>query len=184
MAQEIYDNGIICEFSYKTNPRHLVARVKSYSVIDYIEAVLGNDYVQKGATVNARWYGVPQERWRYIIIGIRADIIGDRELITPDEPNIIPNVTVGEAIFDLMGCKVSFSKDAPGISIPESETVVSSYARSLRSDGLLYNHIVTETTPEAMQRFKALKEGDNFHKLGVSRAPYRVPLLRSPNEWH
>jgi len=35
----------------------------------------------------------------------------------------------------------------------------------LRVDGLLYNHIATKTTPEAMKRFKALKEGENFHKL-------------------
>ena len=30
---------------------------------------------------------------------------------------------------------------------------------------MLFNNIATETTPEALKRFKALKEGENFHKL-------------------
>ena len=165
MAQEIYEKGIICEFIYTSNSKHYVAKVKSYSVIDYIDAVLGDDYLQKGTLINARWYGVPQERWRYIIIGIRADIISDKEPIMLNEPNDIPNVTVREAIFDLMDCEVSFSKDASGVTIPRSKTPISDYARLLRVDGLLYNHIATKTTPEAMKRFKALKEGENFHKL-------------------
>jgi DNA (cytosine-5)-methyltransferase 1 len=164
-AQEIYSNKIVCSFAYKAGTHHTIAHVRSYSVIDYINAVLGDDYKQKGAAVNARWYGVPQERWRYIIIGVRADIIGERDICLPKEPDVIPFVTVGEAISDLQNCDVSYSRDAQGAVIPESDTPISDYARSLRYDGLLFNHITTETTPEALQRFKALKEGDNFHKL-------------------
>ena len=165
MAKEIYDNCIECEFAYKANSKHLIANVKSYSVIDYIDAVLGDDYKQKGTSVNARWYGVPQERWRYINIGFRADVICDREPLILEEPEIIPNATVGQAILDLMACEISYSKDAPGVEIPDSNEPISDYASSLRYGGLLYNHIATETTPEAMQRFKSLQEGENFHKL-------------------
>jgi DNA (cytosine-5)-methyltransferase 1 len=164
-AQEIYNNGILHKFEHRANTQHTIARVRSYSVIDYINAVLGDDYKQVGSTVNARWFGVPQERLRYIRIGIRSDIAIGREITLPQEPADIPFITVGEAISDIQNCDLSFSKDEHGVAYPEDNLPVSEYARSLRYDGLLYNHITTETTPEALKRFKALKEGENFHKL-------------------
>ncbi len=164
-AQEIYDNGILRRFEHKANTRHTIVHVRSYSVLDYINAVLGDDYKQTGATVNARWFGVPQERLRYIRIGIRSDIAGDYEISLPQEPVDIPYLTVGEAVSDLQNCDVSYSKEEQGINYTETDLPVSEYARSLRYNGLLYNHLSTETTPEALVRFKALKEGENFHKL-------------------
>lgn len=165
VAREIYDNGIICTFEHRANTRHTIARVRSYSVIDYITTVLGDDYRQIGSTLNARWFGVPQERLRYIIVGLRSDLVNGQDISLPQEPATIPLVTVGEAILDLQNCEVSYSKDERGVIIPEADIPISEYARSLRCDGLLYNHIATETTPEALERFKALKEGENFHKL-------------------
>jgi DNA (cytosine-5)-methyltransferase 1 len=164
-ALEIYNNQIICSFENKQNTHHTIACVSSYSVIDYINAVLGDDYKQEGALLNARWYGIPQERWRYIIIGVRSDVIEQRKVSMPLEPDKIPFVTVGDAILDLQNTEISYLKDERGIPILESDAPISAYAHSLRYDGLLFNHIATETTPDAMKRFKALKEGENFHKL-------------------
>lgn len=163
-AQEIYDNGIIHTFEHKANTKHTIACVRSYPVIEYINSVLGDDYKQVGSILNARWFGVPQERLRFIMIGIRSDIAINNELILPQEPTDIPFITVGDAILDIQNCDVSYSKDPHGVVYAES-TYISEYARSLRHNGLLYNHITTKTTPEALERFKALKEGDNFHKL-------------------
>jgi len=164
-AQEIYDNGILRTFEYKANTQHTIAHVRSYSVLDYINAVLGDDYKQTGTTINARWFGVPQERLRYIRIGIRSDIAGDYEISLPQEPVKIPFITVEDAISDLQNCDVSFSREEYGIDYAETDLPISEYARSLRHNGLLFNNIATETTPEALERFKALKEGENFHKL-------------------
>lgn len=164
-AQEIYDKGILSTFEHKANTRQTVAKVRSYSVLDYMNAVLGDVYKQVGATVNARWYGVPQERLRYIRIGIRSDIAGDKDISLLEEPAQMPFVTVGEAISDLQNCRVSYSKEDQGVDYSETNLPVSDYARTLRYDGLLYNHITTETTPEVLVRFRALKEGENFHKL-------------------
>lgn len=165
IAQEIYENGILRRFEHKANTQHTIAHVRSYSVLDYINSVLGDDYKQTGSTVNARWFGVPQERLRYIRIGIRSDIAGDYEISLPKEPAEIPHITVGEAISDLQNCEVSYSREEQGVDYSETDLPVSEYARSLRYTGLLYNNIATETTPEALKRFKALKEGENFHKL-------------------
>ena len=41
-------------------------------------------------------------------------------------------------------------------------------ADSLRDAETVMNHIVTKTTPTAMERFKALKQGENFHSLSES----------------
>lgn len=161
---EIYSNNILCIFSVNKDAGAIVAQVKSYSVIDYIDAVLGEEYTQIGDTINAAWFGVPQERWRYVVMGIRSDSIGSMPSLPP-EPKEIKTITVGDAIMDLADCTVSKSKDAKGVAIPESDKPISEYAKSMRYDGLLYNHITTDTTEEAMRRFKALEEGDNFHKL-------------------
>lgn len=60
---EIRQNELIG--SYRTTETGaLYFDVNSYSVIDYINAILGDKYVQDGCTVNAEWYGVPQERRR------------------------------------------------------------------------------------------------------------------------
>lgn len=166
-ALEIRKNRILCDFAYRNGTRHVDARVKSYSVIDYIKTILSDDYRQTGATLNATWFGVPQERKRHIVMGIRSDIIGEASVELPKQPEQIPFVTVGDAIMDLADCEVSTEKDSPGVPILIPDAPISDYALSMRSgsDGLLYNHITTKTTGEAMNRFRALGEGDNFHNL-------------------
>jgi len=164
-AKEIYDNHIVCEFIHPEGSVLVDAKVHSYSVLEYIQAVLGGQYKQTSATLNATWFGVPQERKRYIIMGIRTDIIGNCELKLPHEPAVISPISVGEAILDLQECAVSYEKDVVGVEIPESPYGISVYAATLRRDCLLCNHITTKTTKEALARFKVLKEGENFHKL-------------------
>ena len=41
-------------------------------------------------------------------------------------------------------------------------------AGELRDSERLYNHVITKTTPTAMERFKAIKQGENFHSLDES----------------
>jgi DNA (cytosine-5)-methyltransferase 1 len=165
-ALEIYKYQIICDFVYKHGTRHVDAKVKSYSVIDYIKAILSDDYKQSESILNASWFGVPQERKRYLIMGIRSDLINGAVVELPQEPDKKPNVTVEDAIMDLVDCDVSTDINAPGILIHAStDGLISDYALSMRYNGLLYNHITTKTTEEAMKRFKALREGENFHKL-------------------
>lgn len=45
---------------------------------------------------------------------------------------------------------------------------VSDLAKSLRNSAVLRNHIITKTTDTAMERFRALKQGENFHSLKES----------------
>ena len=97
--EEISSNGLIGQYSVD-DKGCLVYKVNSYSVNDYVNAILGGEYIQKGDTVNAEWFGVPQERRRYIVIGIRRDLYGNVELELPKAPDNLVVPTVGQAIMD------------------------------------------------------------------------------------
>ena len=76
--------------------------------------------------------------------------------------------TVRDAIADLEDVEpvVDLSEDT-GITL-EPAGELGELAASLRNADVLRNHIVTNTTKTAMQRFKALKQGQNFHALDDS----------------
>ena len=163
-AQEIYDNKLIHTFDQQADGT-IVANVHSYSVIEYVDAILGKSYKQVGATVNALWFGVPQDRKRYITMGVRADILGNRELQMLEEPSSYPIITVEDAIFDLKAYPASEKKNPTPLDIVVPDRPISKYARKIRDSKKLYNHIITSSTPEAIERFKAIPEGKNFHSL-------------------
>lgn len=163
-AQEIYDNKLIHTFEQQADGT-IVANVQSYSVIEYVDAILGTSYKQVGATVNALWFGVPQDRKRYITMGVRADVLGARDLCMLKEPDTYKTVTVEDAIFDLKGYPASDEKSPVPIDITVADTPISEYAKKMRDSKQLHNHIVTASTPEAVKRFKAIPEGKNFHSL-------------------
>lgn len=161
---EIKQNKLIGKYRL-TNTGCLYFDVNSYSVIDYINAILGDEYKQKGNVINADWFGVPQERRRYIIIGVRKDIFKRDEVILPTPFSNNSVVSVGDAILDLQSYPISYEATTAEIPYVEYENV-SEYAKSMRlcSTGV-NNHITTKTTKIALDRFKAIKQGENFHSL-------------------
>lgn len=163
-AQEIYDNKLIHSFEQQADGT-IVANVQSYSVIEYVDAILGTSYKQVGATVNALWFGVPQDRKRYITMGVRADVLGTAELHMLEEPGTYKMITVEDAIFDLKGYPASEEKSSAPIDISVPDMPISEYAKEMRDSEQLHNHIVTASTPEAIKRFKEIPEGGNFHSL-------------------
>lgn len=101
-------------------------------------------------------YGVPQLRERVIIIGIRNDLD-----IVPEFPHtsVFVPVTVDEAISDL-----------PQINAGEGEEVQqypmapqNDYQRFMRAhSSVIRNHIAMKHTPRLIERFKAIKQGQNL----------------------
>lgn len=163
-VQEIKSNGLIGQFSVN-GAGALIYNVNSYSVIDYVNAILGGEYLQVGNTVNAEWFGVPQERRRYIVMGIRKDLYPDAELKLPSQPEQLRVVTVKDAIMDLVSYTAGYEKDTEQIPYNENDEV-SEYARLMRSgSSTVKNHITTKTTDTAMERFKKIEKGKNFHSL-------------------
>lgn len=172
---EIKDNGLIGEFVEDVKGG-LVYKVNSYSVNDYINAILGGEYIQKGDTVNAKWFGVPQERRRHIVIGIRKDLYNNVELDFPKEPENLIVPTVGEAILDLADYEVGYNKEYKEIPYVDGD-ILSDYARKMRLGSTsVKNHITTKTTQIALERFKQIKPGKNFHSLSKEmKSTYSKP---------
>ena len=172
--KEIEDNKLIG--SFEVDEYSIFFKVRSYSVIDYINAILGGEYLQSGGTVNAEWFSVPQERKRYIIIGIRRDVCLNPLFTIPEEPEKYDIVTVGDAILDLVNYSACFASNSETIAYRNDDNI-SWYARIMRTDSIgLKNHITTKTTDTALERFKAIKQGDNFHSLDVGlKSTYSKP---------
>jgi DNA (cytosine-5)-methyltransferase 1 len=161
---EIRSNELIGQFRVADNGG-LYFDVNSYSVIDYINAILGDEYIQNGNTINAEWFGVPQERRRYIIIGIRKDLFNKDVVRIPEAPENLEVITVGEAIADLQGYDVAYTPSHPEIEYNCGE-ILHPYAQLMRENSSgVNNHITTKTTDVALKRFKSIGQGKNFHSL-------------------
>ena len=173
--KEIYQNELIGEFK-RASDGSIIFATKSYSVIDYVNAILGNGYVQKGATLNAEWFGVPQERKRHIIIGIRNDFHGNGEIKFPSASVCDRHYTVRDAIMDLVDYEVGYESEYEDIAYHD-QNGLSEYAREMRNNSVsVKNHFTTHTTPEAMERFKVIEQGKNFHSLDKSlKTTYTKP---------
>lgn len=171
---EANKNELIGNYSIENDA--LVFTVQSYAVIDYVNAIIGADYVQQGATLNAVWYNVPQERKRHIVVGIRCDCSKSADFKLLSEPKQYQAVTVGEALSDL--AEYSVSKEAKCEDIPYiADDELSSYAAMMRTESIsVKNHFATATSPEAQKRFEAIKPGENFLSLPQEmRTTYSKP---------
>lgn len=165
LRDELIDNKIIYDLQRNPITGSIVAFVKSYAVIDYVKSILGNEYVTNSGVVNSLWFGVPQERKRYIVLGVRSDVMNQSELKMPVDRGI-PIVTVGEAILDLAEYKVTVESDETIEEPYYEQTNLSEYALLMRRNSTgVKNHIVPKTRERAKKRFAALNEGENFHKL-------------------
>lgn len=167
LKEELDFNEIIYDLNRNPITGRIVARVESYSVIDYVNKILGKEYVKNNGVVNSLWFGVPQERKRFIMMGVRADIMKEKEIVLPTE-NDDKRVTVGEAIGDLIEYPVNEDNIDPDIILYYPSEHLSEYAILMRegSEGIR-NHIVPKNKEKVKERFAALGEGENFHKLSA-----------------
>ena len=166
---EIFKNNILVD-EYVCSDG-LTARIRSFAVYDYLEKILTapeNDYVICSDVLCAADYGAPQKRMRFVVMGIKRSIASKIALpngrFDADEYR-----TVRDAISDLEDVKpvVALEDDKEGISL-ESKPNLGELATALRNADVLRNHMITKTTATAMERFKALKPGQNFHALDDS----------------
>ena len=160
--REIKSNKIHV-YEYKIDNGALVARVKSYAVLDYIEGILGKKYNYRitAQIYNAADFGVPQKRERFIIVGVSEDL---HKAYNPPigEYRVCPR-TVRDAIEDLEEIPPSTENNLDAITLPHRDHL-HPLAQELRGS-VLYNHVCTASKETAKERFAALKEGQNFHNL-------------------
>lgn len=139
-------------------------------------------------------YGVPQERWRLILLGsIYGDVLHPEpthwasgranfrgggtltfELLESERAALRPAVTVGEALGDLPRLKMGEG----GEVVLYDKEAHSEYARQMRNpDAVTYNHYASELSPQNVERMKYVKPGGSWrdipHRLlpkGMQRA--------------
>jgi len=166
-AIEIFENNIVVD---KYNCQgDIVAQIRSFAVYDYLKAILGSDengYIITSDVLCAANYGAPQKRMRFVVMGIKRQISTKvalpRGRFDEDEYR-----TVRDAIADLADIEpvTDISADT-GVALDKVE--LGELGTSLRDSDILYNHIITKTTETAMERFRVLKQGQNFHSLDES----------------
>lgn len=168
-AQEIYENHIVVD-AYSVEDG-IAAVIRSFAVYDYLEKVLQapeNDYVLDKGVLCAADYGAPQKRMRFVVIGTKRSI-SPKVALPKGRFDADEYRTVRDAISDLEDVTPVFDleDDKDGIRIERKENL-NELASALRNAEVLRNHIVTKTTDIAMERFRALKQGQNFHALDES----------------
>lgn len=168
-AQEIHENHIVVD-AYSVEDG-IAAVIRSFAVYDYLEKVLQapeNDYVLDKGVLCAADYGAPQKRMRFVVIGIKHSI-SPKVALPKGRFDADEYRTVRDAISDLEDVTPVFDleDDKDGIRIERKDNL-NELASALRNAEVLRNHIVTKTTDIAMERFRALKQGQNFHALDES----------------
>ena len=167
-AKEIFSNQLVVD-EYDTE-NGLSAVIRSYAVFDYLQAILSaepNNYAISASVLCAADYGAPQKRMRFVVMGIKKSIT---DTVKMPKGSFTEETyrTVRDGIADLKNIPtvIELSEDT-GTFVPEIAEI-SDLGRQLRDADTLFNHIVTNTGDTAMERFKALKQGQNFHALDDS----------------
>ena len=164
-ALEIFDNNIVVD-EYKQSSG-IAAHIRSFAVFDYLKGILEspeNGYVIESDVLCAADYGAPQKRMRFVVVGIKRTI-SETVSLPQGSFSVEKYRTVRDAIGDLEAIKPVYSL-AEDVGTPlEKKNNLNKLAASLRNADFLKNHIITKTTDTAMERFKALKQGENFHSL-------------------
>lgn len=167
-ALEIFENHLVVD-TYSAEG-DLFAEIRSYAVFDYLKAILGsepNNYAINASILCAADYGAPQKRMRFVVMGIKKSLTDTVKL--PKGSYREENYrTVRDAIADLEDVNpVTNLADDTGTVLPDIKEI-SDLGRMLRDTDILFNHIITDTGKTAMERFMALKQGQNFHSLNES----------------
>lgn len=167
---EIHTQHVV--YRLETNEQgDIVVRMISFSVLDYIQKVLGSQeygYLLHPDVICAANYGVPQLRERFIMIGVHNDYLIEGQEVHAPVPQLTKDNyhTVKQAIEDL-------SNYAPGTDINDDNGVTLDHqddpndllVQLRNNDGVVYNHIATKTRQNAQERFNVLSPGQNFHDL-------------------
>jgi len=155
---------------------------KSEEIIDNFTSTLGGEYSIDIVLLNAKDYGVPQNRERVFVIGSRVKAHSASNIIS----NILKNkkeiVTLNESIFDLPILEPKTEKNTRGLEnekigykFTKIKTVRSKFSRSLGGVNIEYlsNHINRYNNNRDVEIFSRLPQGCNsLHESISDIMPY------------
>ncbi|MEQ8562287.1 MAG: DNA cytosine methyltransferase [Cytophagales bacterium] len=152
-------------------------RGKAYSMF-VVEKLKSLGYEVKGELIDFSKYGIPQKRTRFILVGVRKDIIASYPEINENSffrrlsdnkegflinKNLIINPTLEDAISDLLKSNGTIQSDTPNFDAGIYGEIKSNYQKHLRrykkNDDLVDSHRYVKHSTEIEKRFKeALKD--------------------------
>ena len=151
------------------NDTDVSIKVMTYKVLDYVVRKLAAcGYEVRQSVLNAADFGVPQIRERLFVIGIRRDSLRNNDTVRFPSPIMKSSdeyFTVGDAIQDLAETNPSFDLDCSPIPNNYTGECANALAMYLNDTKTLHNHVVTQSTDIARNRFSKLSPGQNFHDL-------------------
>ncbi|MGO9340788.1 MAG: DNA cytosine methyltransferase [Terracidiphilus sp.] len=144
----------------------------------------------------AAHYGVPQERWRLILLGSkfgeiaapepthyaagRANFRGGGGVLTfqlteSDKRRLLQAVTVSQAIGDLPRLAMGEGAETIGYTCDK----VSEYAHSVRNpEGVTYNHFAAKLSKQNLERMKHVKPGGSWRDIPHDLLPKGMQRAR------
>lgn len=160
-----------------------------------------DEFSKHGYTANAKilfaaHYGVPQERWRLIILGTRKNSIlkhpepthyavaranfrGGRtmtfQLTQKNAENLLSSITVGEAISDLPKLETGEGSE----EIMYDREACSEYAKEMRSgQKYTFNHFAARLSKQNKERMKYIKPGGSWRDIPYELLPKGMKRAR------
>ncbi|KMJ57112.1 hypothetical protein AB685_16940 [Bacillus sp. LL01] len=176
--KEIIDKKMKCTNAFIMEDKGIVIKGYTFTVLDFLLNTFKSlGYQLDFGVLNSAQFGVPQERNRYFIIGNKkSKPILPKAILARDE-----FFNIGHAISDIADLQPVFSPlDETKIKkIKKSDHPLSSYLNA--EVDYLPNHIVTQSTKIALERFKSLTPGQNFHDLDDSLKSTYADTKRTQN---
>lgn len=141
------------------------------------------------AVVNARWFGVPQDRQRLIFVGVDDALAGDLRLFASGIEKFAPrfrrdvlglsdqDTSVRQAIGDLPEIPHGMQED-PQMYRPPSKR--SRYADLMRaqSNGMLTDHVTRTHNQQDLDAFAYMPEGGKYFELPDRFKRYRDDIFK------
>ncbi len=166
--QEIRDYNITL-IGITIEKNNICVMVNTYNIIEYVMKKFKSlGYNLEEGILNAVNYGVPQNRERFIIMGIKHKYLkkGEIQLPKPILNSYEEFYTIRDAIEDLAEYETTVKVESLPIQKDKKEaSSLNPLQTYLGVGNLIYNHIITDTRDTALERFKNLKPGQNFHDL-------------------
>lgn len=155
-------------FQIILSDKNIVVRMETYIVIEFVEEAFKKlGYEIKGDILNAASFGVPQNRERFIMIGIKKECVNKEVLLpVPIINDSARYITVKQAIGDLAEyapTTSSMEQKQKKMEIPKAATYFEKLV--LADCDMIFNHVCTQSRETIKRRFTKIKQGENFHSL-------------------
>ena len=161
-------------------------RSQTASVMSSIEKAMSRlGYVLFPRLLDAAWYGVPQFRSRFFLIGLSRDLgyghddfgdWGPYPLPTHGRDGLLPRVTVREAIGDLPlrrngdGAE-SEPYEEPSLGARKTNGFLS-FLRAGSERGVILDHVTSRHAPYVLDRFRRVPPGGNWRDIADMMSNY------------